>query len=55
MDRRVLIIDDDPSMLDLLHAELEQRGYEVVTETSPKAALGAVPSFVENLGWPLRS
>jgi DNA-binding NtrC family response regulator len=39
MDRRVLIIDDDRSMLDLLRAELEQRGYEVVTETSPEAAL----------------
>jgi DNA-binding NtrC family response regulator len=39
MDRRVLIIDDDPSMLELLRAELEQRGYEVVTETSPEAAL----------------
>jgi DNA-binding NtrC family response regulator len=39
MDRRVLIIDDDPSMLDLLRAELEQRSYEVVTETSPEAAL----------------
>src|SRR5271170_6686508 len=39
VDRRVLIIDDDPSMLEVLRAELERRSYGVVTETSPQAAL----------------
>ncbi|MGD0528632.1 MAG: sigma 54-interacting transcriptional regulator, partial [Polyangiaceae bacterium] len=39
MDRRVLIIDDDPSMLEMLRAELERRGYAVLTRTSPEAAL----------------
>ena len=39
MDRRVLIIDDDPSMLELLRAELERRNCEVATQTSPEAAL----------------
>jgi DNA-binding NtrC family response regulator len=39
MDRHVLIIDDDPSMLEMLQAELEARKYEVVTQTSPEAAL----------------
>ncbi|HEY6464034.1 MAG TPA: sigma-54 dependent transcriptional regulator [Polyangiaceae bacterium] len=37
--RRILIIDDDPSILDLLRAELEQRKFEVVTESSPGDAL----------------
>jgi two-component system response regulator AtoC len=39
VDRRVLIIDDDPSMLEMLRAELERRGYAVLTRTSPEAAL----------------
>jgi DNA-binding NtrC family response regulator len=39
VDRRVLIIDDDPSMLEMLRAELEHRSYQVVTQTSPEAAL----------------
>ncbi len=39
MDRRVLIIDDEPSMLEMLRAELERRNYQVVTQTSPEAAL----------------
>ncbi|MDP9001567.1 MAG: sigma-54 dependent transcriptional regulator [Myxococcota bacterium] len=39
MERRVLIIDDDQSMLELLSAELEQRQYEVVTHMTPEAAL----------------
>jgi two-component system response regulator AtoC len=39
VDRRVLIIDDEPSMLEMLRAELERRHYEVVTRTSPEAAL----------------
>jgi DNA-binding NtrC family response regulator len=34
-----MIIDDDASMLEMLRAELERRGYEVVAETSPEAAL----------------
>ncbi len=39
MDRRILIIDDDDVMLEMLRAELESRRYEVVTEASPEAAL----------------
>jgi DNA-binding NtrC family response regulator len=42
VDRRVLVIDDDPSMLELLQAELEQRHFQVVAHTSPEAALGAL-------------
>src|SRR5271155_3659988 len=39
MDRRVLIIDDDSNMLEMLRAELEHRQYAVVAHTSPEAAL----------------
>jgi DNA-binding NtrC family response regulator len=39
VDRRILIIDDDPSMLDLLRAELERRHFEVATQMSPQEAL----------------
>jgi DNA-binding NtrC family response regulator len=39
VDRRVLIIDDDPTMLETLRAELEPRSYEVITHTSPESAL----------------
>jgi two-component system response regulator HydG len=34
-----MIIDDDPSMLELLRAELEPRQFDVQTQTSPEAAL----------------
>jgi two-component system response regulator HydG len=39
MERRILVIDDDASMCELLKLELEGRQYQVVTETSPEAAL----------------
>jgi DNA-binding NtrC family response regulator len=42
VDRRILIIDDDLSMLELLQAELQLRHFEVVTHTSPEAALSAL-------------
>lgn len=42
MDRRVLVIDDDLSMLELLRAELELRHFEIDTQTSPEAALRAL-------------
>jgi DNA-binding NtrC family response regulator len=39
LDRSVLIIDDDLSMLEMLRLELEQRDYTVSTQASPEAAL----------------
>jgi DNA-binding NtrC family response regulator len=39
VNRRILIIDDDTSMLDTLRAELESRSYDVVVEATPEAAL----------------
>ena len=39
MNRRVMIIDDDPSMLELLGEELGRRQYEVCAQSSPETAL----------------
>ncbi|HZU82569.1 MAG TPA: sigma-54 dependent transcriptional regulator [Polyangiaceae bacterium] len=39
VDRRILIIDDDRSMCDVLEAELKKRGFESVATTSPEDAL----------------
>ncbi len=39
MNQRVLVIDDEPSMLSLLRDELEPRGYAISAHTSPSAAL----------------
>jgi DNA-binding NtrC family response regulator len=39
VNRRILVIDDDPSMLETLRAELEHRQFEVVTQVSAEAAL----------------
>jgi two-component system response regulator AtoC len=39
VERRILIIDDDRSMCEVLEAELTKRGFETVTTTSPEDAL----------------
>ncbi|NQV22728.1 MAG: sigma-54-dependent Fis family transcriptional regulator [Rhodopirellula sp.] len=39
MNRRILIIDDDRSMCDLLEADLQARDFEVTTHTRPEDAL----------------
>ena len=39
MKRRILVIDDDPSICELLKLELEERDFEVVTENTAEAAL----------------
>jgi two-component system response regulator HydG len=39
VDRRILIIDDDNSMCEVLDAELKRRGFETTTTTSPEDAL----------------
>ncbi|MEO6599443.1 MAG: sigma-54 dependent transcriptional regulator [Polyangiaceae bacterium] len=41
MKRRILIVDDDAGMCAMLEARLSTRGYEVVTHTSPDAAMQA--------------
>jgi two-component system response regulator HydG len=39
VERRILIIDDDRSMCDVLDAELKQRGFETTTTTNAEQAL----------------
>ena len=39
MERRILIIDDDRSMCEVLEAELRLRGFELTATTSPEEAL----------------
>ncbi len=39
MERRILIIDDDRSMCDVLEAELKKRGFHTITTTSPDDGL----------------
>jgi two-component system response regulator HydG len=39
LERRILIIDDDRSMCDVLEAELRKRGFETTTTTSPEEGL----------------
>jgi two-component system, NtrC family, response regulator HydG len=42
MDARILVVDDDQSMCDLLEASLSRLGYEVETRTSARDALELV-------------
>jgi len=46
---RVLLVDDDASLLRLLTLRLESAGYEVMSVGSGEGALGAVPSFRPDL------
>src|SRR5271165_1807345 len=39
LNRRILIIDDDTTMLETLRAELEAHGYGIALETAPELAL----------------
>ena len=40
----ILVIDDEPSMVDLLKTDLSLRGYRVSGFTSAGAAIEALPS-----------
>jgi DNA-binding NtrC family response regulator len=40
--KRLLVLDDDPGVVDLLREQLEQRGYRVLGLTSPKEALATI-------------
>ena len=44
MKRRILVIDDDATICELLHAELERREYEVVTKLSAEDAIRTLTS-----------
>jgi two-component system response regulator HydG len=45
MDARILVVDDDQSMCDLLEASLSRLGYEVETRTSARDALELVAAI----------
>lgn len=37
---RILVVDDEPSIRDLLHTVLTRRGHEVITAATGRAAVG---------------
>jgi len=47
--KKILIVDDDPSLLRLLTIRLAAEGYQVESAESAKIALGILPSFKPNL------
>src|SRR5262245_30894626 len=40
--RRILVVDDEPSICDVLSIALKKDGYQVASETNPKRALDLV-------------
>jgi two-component system KDP operon response regulator KdpE len=44
-ESRILVVDDEPGVLDVLRDLLTAKGYEVMTATTGAAALAAVPKF----------
>jgi two-component system response regulator GlrR len=46
---RILLVDDDPSLLRLLSMRLSAAGYEVITSESGEEALAQMPLFIPNL------
>jgi two-component system alkaline phosphatase synthesis response regulator PhoP len=49
MAARILLVDDDPDILELLEYNLSREGYAVMTATDPVVALELVNSFQPNL------
>lgn len=47
--KKILIVDDEPDIVDLLRMRLESAGYEVVTATDGKAALNAARTLAPDL------
>jgi two-component system, OmpR family, alkaline phosphatase synthesis response regulator PhoP len=46
---KVLIVDDEPDILDLLQYNLEKEGYQVETASNGKEAVEAAKKFVPQL------
>src|SRR5690606_39767668 len=42
---RILLVDDDPSLLKVLSIRLQREGYDVWTAESGKRALAALPAY----------
>lgn len=47
--KRILIVDDSPTMLMSMEGVLKRNGYQVETATSAKQAMGKAPSFKPDL------
>ena len=47
--KKLLLVDDDPHMILLVQDYLEFRGYEVLTATNGKEALGCLESFAPDM------
>jgi two-component system alkaline phosphatase synthesis response regulator PhoP len=47
--KKILIVDDDPDILELLFYNLEKQGYEVRIIDNPRYALTACLSFLPDL------
>lgn len=48
-EQRILVVDDDPDILELLQYNLSREGYEVRTATDGKKALEVAPGFAPHL------
>jgi CheY-like chemotaxis protein len=46
---RILVVDDEPSVLDLLRDLLTSNGYDVMAVSTGAAALAAVPKFLPHV------
>lgn len=46
---KVLIVDDDPDIIELLAYNLEKEGYKIATAANGKQALEIIPSFLPDL------
>jgi two-component system response regulator AtoC len=49
MKERILVVDDDPSILETFEHHLSRSGYDVTTAATAEAALDIVPSFEPSL------
>ena len=49
MKERILVVDDDASILETLEHHLSRSGYEVATAATAEAALDIFPSFEPSL------
>ena len=47
--RKILIVDDEPDVADLVAYHLRAKGYQVETVNDPTASIGAARSFLPDL------
>jgi two-component system phosphate regulon response regulator PhoB len=47
--KKILIVDDEPDVADLVSYHLKAKGYQVVTETSPTVSISTARSFLPDL------